>query len=156
MKKYFFTLLLSLFMFNAVAGQQYEATLGNVYSKYLTLKNALVTDDGDGAAKAADEFIKAASMVNYRTLSEGNLDLLRQEATVITESRSIEKQRAAFHKLSDNMVRLTKKFKLAQQPVYIQYCPMAKAQWLSSEKAVRNPYYGSSMLTCGSVTAELK
>jgi len=26
------------------------------------------------------------------------------------------------------------------------YCPMAKASWLQTEKEVRNPYYGKSML----------
>ena len=29
---------------------------------------------------------------------------------------------------------------------------MKKAAWLSSEKQIKNPYYGSSMLTCGEVT----
>ena len=33
---------------------------------------------------------------------------------------------------------------------YYQYCPMVKANWLSKEAAVKNPYYGASMLTCGS------
>ncbi|RYF87461.1 MAG: DUF3347 domain-containing protein, partial [Chitinophagaceae bacterium] len=42
--------------------------------------------------------------------------------------------------------------KLSSQPIYLQYCPMKKASWLSSEKQIRNPYYGSSMLTCGEVT----
>ena len=31
-----------------------------------------------------------------------------------------------------------------------------KASWLSAEKNIKNPYYGSSMLTCGSVKSELK
>lgn len=35
--------------------------------------------------------------------------------------------------------------------VYYQYCPMKKAYWLSMEKEIKNPYYGSSMLTCGKV-----
>ncbi|RYF85874.1 MAG: DUF3347 domain-containing protein, partial [Chitinophagaceae bacterium] len=46
-------------------------------------------------------------------------------------------------------------FKLSDKPVYVQYCPMKKATWLSSEKQIRNPYYGSSMLTCGEVTETL-
>jgi len=28
---------------------------------------------------------------------------------------------------------------------------MKKAVWLSNEKAIKNPYYGSQMLTCGKV-----
>ncbi|MFP6646637.1 MAG: hypothetical protein VCF24_24210 [Candidatus Latescibacterota bacterium] len=29
------------------------------------------------------------------------------------------------------------------------YCPMVSAPWLQTEMDLRNPYYGSSMLTCG-------
>ncbi|HNK84737.1 MAG TPA: mercury transporter, partial [Flavobacteriales bacterium] len=38
-------------------------------------------------------------------------------------------------------------------PIYLDHCPMYNggADWLSREKAIKNPYYGSSMLTCGSV-----
>ena len=40
------------------------------------------------------------------------------------------------------------------QPFYVQHCPMAfdnaGANWLSEESAIRNPYFGDAMLTCGS------
>ena len=40
-----------------------------------------------------------------------------------------------------------------ETPVYYQFCPMANdgkgANWLSKENAVKNPYYGSMMLSCG-------
>ncbi|MGY4386382.1 hypothetical protein ACVWYN_003435 [Pedobacter sp. UYP24] len=32
---------------------------------------------------------------------------------------------------------------------------MKKSSWLSSEKAVKNPYFGSAMLACGSVQETL-
>ena len=39
--------------------------------------------------------------------------------------------------------------------IYIQNCPMADdnsgADWLSYSDAIRNPYFGSAMLKCGSV-----
>ena len=95
-------------------------------------------------------------MIDYKVLSEGNLDILRKDASKIADSRSIEAQRESFNSLSKNVIALTQKFKLADQSVFIQYCPMAKASWLSAEKNIKNPYYGSSMLTCGSVKSELK
>jgi hypothetical protein len=33
---------------------------------------------------------------------------------------------------------------------------MAKANWLSDQKEIANPYYGNSMLTCGSVKETLE
>jgi hypothetical protein len=60
-------------------------------------------------------------------------------------------QREKFATLSTNMFALAKTMKLSAEPVYQQYCPMKKASWLSNNKAIKNPYYGSAMLTCGSV-----
>ena len=156
MKKLIFTTLFSVFSIVSISAQKSDASVSKVYQNYLTLKNALVTDNSDEASKAANAFIKSASMIDYKVLSEGNLDILRKDASKIADSRSIEAQRESFNSLSKNVIALTQKFKLADQSVFIQYCPMAKASWLSAEKNIKNPYYGSSMLTCGSVKSELK
>lgn len=156
MKKLIFTTLFTLFSILNVSAQKSDASMSKLYQNYLNIKTALATDNSDEASKAANTFIKAASMVDYKVLSEGNLDILRKDASSIAESRSIETQRASFGKLSNNMITLTKKFKLSDNSVFVQYCPMADASWLSAEKAVKNPFYGKSMLTCGSVKSEIK
>jgi hypothetical protein len=47
-----------------------------------------------------------------------------------------------------------------ETPTYYQFCPMANdgkgANWLSKENAVKNPYYGNQMLTCGKVVETIK
>lgn len=156
MKKLIFTTLFSVFSIISLSAQQKDTSLSTMYQSYLNIKNALVSDQSDEVSKAANTFLKSASMVDYKVLSEGNLDLLRKEASKIADSRSIEMQREAFNNLSKNMIALTGKYKLADESVFVQYCPMAKASWLSAEKNVKNPYYGKSMLTCGSVKAEIK
>ena len=156
MKKLIFTTLFSVFSILNLSAQNSDASISNLYQNYLNIKTALASDNSDDASKAANTFVKAASMVDYKVLSEGNLDVLRSDASKIAESRSIETQRASFTNLSKNMISLTKKFKLADKSVFIQYCPMADASWLSAEKEIKNPYYGKSMLTCGSVKSEIK
>lgn len=156
MKKLIFTALFSIFSILNLSAQKSDAAVSKMYSNYLSIKTALASDQSDEASKAADVFLKSANMVDYKVLSEGNLDVLRADATKIAESRSIETQRESFNGLSGNMIALTKKFKLADQSVYVQYCPMADASWLSSEKVIKNPYYGASMLSCGSVKSEIK
>ena len=46
------------------------------------------------------------------------------------------------------------------QKVYVEFCPMADgdkgAYWASSEKEIRNPYYGASMLTCGEIKSTIQ
>ena len=156
MKKLIFTALFSVFAVLNMSAQKSDASIAKLYQNYLNIKTALATDNSDEASKAANTFIKSASMVDYKVLSEGNLDVLRKEASVIAESRSIETQRESFGQLSNNMIALTKQFKMADQSVFVQYCPMAEASWLSAEKEIKNPYYGASMLKCGSVKAEIK
>ena len=44
-----------------------------------------------------------------------------------------------------------------EMKLYEQFCPMydGGSAWLSMNKEVRNPYYGSSMLNCGKVQREI-
>ena len=72
----------------------------------------------------------------------------------IAVAKDVTKQREIFALLANNMYELAKVSK-QETPVYYQHCPMYNngkgANWLSKEEAIKNPYYGSKMLTCGSV-----
>lgn len=157
MKKYIFTIALSLLAFISIAAQKTaNTTVTKLYDQYIVIKNALASDDADQTSKAALNFIKTAGTVDAKLLSEGNINSLRKDASAISDSRNIQKQREYFYNLSDNMIAIAKKFRLADSSVYIQYCPMADGSWLSNEKKIVNPYYGSQMLSCGSVKSEIK
>lgn len=157
MKKYIFTIILSFFAILSLSAQsKKDAQVSKLYQNYIAIKSALASDDADKTSKAAAEFIKTASIIDYKQISEGNLNILRKDATAISEARNISAQRETFFNLSDNMIALTKEFKLSENPIYIQYCPMADGSWLSDEKKIANPYYGSAMLSCGNVKSEIK
>jgi Cu(I)/Ag(I) efflux system membrane fusion protein len=49
------------------------------------------------------------------------------------------------------MITLAESKALWNNKLYVFYCPMKKANWLDDANTVKNPYYGKSMLTCGSV-----
>ncbi len=124
-------------------------------SSYYNIKNALVTGDAGSAASNADQFLRKANTIDFKVISEGNLHILSKDAGNISGTKDLKKQREYFASLSSNMAAVARVLKLGNQPIYLQYCPMKKAPWLSSEKQIRNPYYGSSMLTCGEVTETL-
>ena len=128
-----------------------ENKLDELLKHYLAVKEALVKGNSSQASSEATLLVKNINSISYRLISEGNVSALRKDATAIAKSGNISTQRKAFSNLSSNMVALAGKFKLIDQPVYLQYCPMANASWLSKEKEIRNPYYGSAMLTCGEV-----
>lgn len=157
MKKYILTFALSIFAIISISAQKTSnVNISKLYNQYITIKNALAADNADQTSKAALDFIKIAGTVDAKFLSEGNINSLRKDATAISEARTIQKQREYFYNLSDNMIAVAKKFKLSDRSVYVQYCPMAEGSWLSNENKIVNPYYGSKMLSCGSVKSEIK
>ena len=144
-----------------MATTQNVPQLKTVFDNYFSVKDALVkTDAGTSSAKAT-ELVKAIKAVEMTKLSteEHNVWMkvmkdLTANAEKIASIKDVSKQRETFAVLSKNMYELTKVSKQAT-PVYYQHCPMYNngkgANWLSKEEAIKNPYYGSKMLTCGSV-----
>lgn len=132
-----------------------QKQFSQILSSYLNIKNALVTGDATSASSNADLFLRTVNTIDFKVISEGNVHILSNDAGKISATKDLKKQRQYFASLSSNMATVAKSFKLSDKPLYVQYCPMQKASWLSSEKQIRNPYYGSSMLTCGEVTETL-
>ena len=77
------------------------------------------------------------------------------DAKQIAEVQNIDKQRGYFANLSLNMFDLAKSAGPSKQPIYEDYCPMKKAYWLSSEKEIKNPYFGEQMPTSGHIKQQL-
>lgn len=130
--------------------------LSQVLQSYYNIKDALVAGNNKTASEGATAFIKNLNGISYKLISEGNVNTLLKDAGTIADAKSIDKQRTAFASFSTNMTEVAKALKLSDRPVYIQYCPMKKASWLSNEKDIKNPYYGNSMLTCGKVTETIQ
>lgn len=151
MKTSFLTGLFLILSITTISAQKAETSLANLFNSYITIKNALTQDNSDLASKSADNFIKNISVVDYKVLSEGNINILKKQASEIADSRSIVKQRSAFKNLSENITVIAEQFPISDSSIYVQYCPMAEASWLSENKEIKNPYYGASMLNCGSV-----
>ncbi len=157
----FFTTITAQYSF---AQDNTKATsLSQLLNSYYGVKNALVSSDAKAAATNAGELFKAINGVDMKTLSETDMNAfmplqekLAFDAKHISENNGIAEQREHFSSLSNNIYKLAKAVKLSAEPVYQEYCPMKKMYWLSSEAAIKNPYYGKAMLTCGKVTDTLK
>ena len=121
----------------------------NLLNKYISVKNALVNSDAKEANTTISTFYEAIK--SEENFTQKN-DLLKATDKLSKAGNNLEKQRAAFNDVSTVLWKVVKSSDKVNQPVYYQYCPMKKAYWLSKEKEIKNPYYGSSMLTCGKVT----
>ena len=84
---------------------------------------------------------------------------MKEGAEHISETKEISLQRDHFTTLSKNMYTIIKVSK-QEKPIYYQFCPMANsgkgANWLSKEETIKNPYYGSQMLSCGKTVETIK
>lgn len=157
MKKIFLTLaFLASALLQTSFAQDETAKTTEILNQYYAVKDALIKGNGNLAATEASEFVKLAGSAEHQNLPNTIRTSLLKDAAAIAQTKDLKKQRESFSAFSDNMVALAKSTKLSSVPVFIAYCPMAKASWLSNSSAIKNPYYGSSMLTCGKVTETLK
>jgi len=135
--------------------------LKSVFDNYFSVKDALVKTDPAISSVKAVELLKAIKAVEMTKLSTEEHTVwmkvmkdLTANAEKISTAKDVSKQRETFALLSKNMYELTKVSK-QETPVYYQHCPMYNngkgANWLSKQDVIKNPYYGSKMLTCGSV-----
>ncbi len=140
-----------------------KQSLQMVATNYLNLKNALTRDDDDSAKLAAGQLHAALDGVSVDSLSSAQRevwaqygDKLRLEAHKVEDADGIADQREHFKDLSTNIIGLLKGLNIITADLYVQYCPMAKAHWLSEETNIVNPYQGQMMPSCGSTTDTLK
>ena len=137
-----------------------------VFDNYFAVKDALVKTDGNTASTKAAALLSAINSVKMETLKadEHNvwmkiLKNIKEDTEHIADTKDAKHQRDHFNTLSKNIYELIKVSK-QETPTYYQFCPMANngkgANWLSKENVVKNPYYGSMMLSCGKVTETIK
>lgn len=126
---------------------------------YFSLKDALIAGNASNAASKANELLKTIQNVSTtdmeaseKTSWEKLYPTLLTQTQKLANSKELEVQRTAFMGVSQSVYELIQVFG-STTTIYLQHCPMYNdgngADWLSKENLVKNPYYGSSMLTCG-------
>jgi hypothetical protein len=145
-----------------------KAQFAPILTAYYGVKDALVGDNPKLAAtqgKALKAALDNLDTKNWTPKQRTTYDALAKKLETDAEhigdnSGKIDHQREHFITLSNNMTSIVKSLKINEEATYLQFCPMANdgkgAYWLSKDNKVKNPYYGKSMLTCGSVKETLK
>ena len=136
--------------------------LDALFNNYFAVKDALVKTNGTIAAAKSSELLTALKALKMESLKAEEqiavtkvMPSLMDAAKSISVTKDIGKQRETFKVLSKNMHELIP-FYNANETLYYQYCPMQDANWLSKDKTVKNPYYGSQMLSCGSTVETIE
>ena len=140
--------------------------LKTVFDAYFLLKDALVESNGATASLKAKALLTAIQAIKMEKLTMDEhmvwmkiLSAIQLDAGHIAESKDAAHQREHFTSLSVNIYELIKVSKHTET-VYYQHCPMYNdgkgANWLSKESTIKNPYYGSMMMSCGKTIETIK
>ena len=134
-----------------------------VLSDYFQVKDALVDSDPSAVAKRAEETLSQLKKTGRKKLgkmTKAHLSKITEMLSAMAGTTDLEKQRAHFVMLSENMIAIASNLDNLGEKVYLQHCPMADnsygANWLSRDPAIRNPYFGTKMMDCGEVKSILK
>lgn len=145
--------------------QAQKFTIAPIIKDYLALKNALVADNDKAAANAGKQLFTTLKNVDMNAIPANKhkeymeiAENAKENAEHISDNAGkIDHQREHLASLSKDVSDLITLFGTTQK-LYQDYCPMYNdgkgAVWISEAKTIKNPYYGSKMLTCGSVKKE--
>ena len=113
---------------------------------YLKLHILLTTDKTEGLAPAASAIQAAAAALGKD--AEGMVE----QAKKLGAAKTLEAARAAFGELSVALVAYSDKTNhTLPADLHIAYCPMVDKPWVQTGKLIQNPYYGTEMISCGSI-----
>lgn len=141
-------------------------SISPIIKDYLALKNALVADNDKAASSAGKQLNSTLNKVDMKTIPANKhkqyMDIAedaKENAEHIGDNAGkIDHQREHFAILSKDVSDLITLFGTTEK-LYQDFCPMFNdgkgTIWISEAKAIKNPYYGSKMLTCGSLKKEL-
>jgi hypothetical protein len=116
-----------------------------IVEPYLRADTALTEDRIDGIASDAAAIGSAARALGPPAAS------IDAAAGHLASAANLAEARASFGELSEAIDTYMGRQHLTPPAGIRQaFCPMAFRPWLQKDGALRNPYYGSQMLTCGS------
>ncbi len=142
--------------------EQFKEQLMAFTSTYFSLKDALVATDANKAGLAAKQSLSLIEQVDGNLLSGAasvywakRYDALSKHIEKIITLDDVEKQRKQFGTVSSTLIETIEVFGVIGSSVYVQHCPMAfqnkGGDWLATEEAIQNPYFGDKMMKCGVV-----
>ena len=116
----------------------------DVAAPYLHIQLALANDSIDGVGDAAASIAASAA-----ALGEAGADIAAS-AEALAAAKDLRTARAVFGPLSDALIAYGEEVGFGE--LRVAYCPMVDKSWVQAAGDIRNPFYGSMMLTCGEFT----
>ena len=119
-------------------------SLKAIVQSYVTIQSQLAADKIDDVKGPARAIAAQAVILGKHGPPIG------KAADTLERAADLGAARDAFAALTDAVMTAGKAEGWKDvDDVRLAYCPMVQKSWLQKDEQIRNPYYGSSMLTCG-------
>tara|TARA_R110002096_G_scaffold434832_1_gene658033 strand:+ start:7526 stop:9409 length:1884 start_codon:yes stop_codon:yes gene_type:complete len=136
--------------------------LGGVLTSYLELHEALASDNLASAKAASEALHSAAETIvpnNPPDFRDAWMPIQRQllaHAEHLGGVATLDEARVPFRELSQQIATILRVFgNPSHETVRLAFCPMALngqgAEWVQRASEIQNPYFGSSMHSCGDI-----
>ena len=151
--------MLALSFSALIVTAQSSNNIDKITQDYYGVKNALAAGKGADAQNSAKTLLADLSApgklnADQQKVFDGYTGKLKFDSRHISETTDVAHQREHFESLSKNLYEVLKALKMNSSTIYMQYCPMKKAYWLSENAAIKNPYYSDkTMSACGKTMA---
>ena len=138
-----------------------QRELDQLYSAYLHIQDNLAKDDYATAQKVSADLIPQLQKYPQDLSPKVKTKILLDDVKALKASQDIAGLRKAFSPFSDHMALVMSSADYqGVNPVLEFECPMANDQkggrWLQSKPQTANPYFGSAMLTCGTLKNRIR
>ena len=120
------------------------AVSDGIAAPYLHIQLALANDSTEGVPEAARAIAAEAATMG------DSAKRIAAAAAAVAGASTIKVTRAAFGPLSDALIAYGEEVGFGD--LRVAYCPMVRKSWVQEAGDLRNPFYGSEMLTCGNFT----
>ncbi len=142
--------------------EEFEDGLARVVSSYLGLHEALAADDLQAATAASEAIREAATALapaSHQSFSEAWNPMRAQlvaHSKILESASTLDAARVPFRDVSQQIATLLRIFgNPGGETIRLAFCPMALggqgAEWLQRASTIENPYFGSSMHSCGDI-----
>lgn len=145
-----------------VIPSKHEPALATVIRHYLSLHEALASDSladartASQALKQATDGLQPGTAPEFRDAWMPIRRQLLEQVQHLEHAETLDDSRNVFRDVSQQIATILRVFgNPTNHTVRLAFCPMALAgegaEWVQTASAIENPYFGSSMHSCGEV-----
>jgi Cu(I)/Ag(I) efflux system membrane fusion protein len=137
----------------------FRTSIDGLADAYFSVQHALSSDSLEESKTSAQHVLHMLAAVDMGLLKGDAhmawmdlLEKIKKSSQSLTAAKDIEAARVQLEALTEPVTTALRLFGNKKTEVYRFHCPMAfdnkGAYWLQNNSDTRNPYFGSSMLTC--------